>query len=320
MKRTHLDSLRRHSFLALAATLTFALCAPNVALAAGPSTAVLDFDTKGLTSDWYGAFEPGVAISDLVTDQLVNSGKFTMVDRTHLDKTLAEHQLTAAGEVSPATAIQSGQLIGARYLVSGNVLQFAKTSQSGANVGGLFGGIAGGAIGSVSTERVTLQVSVHVVDALTGQILQTFTSEQSKSGTSWGTGAFSGYVGGSYSNQQFLSSTMGQLMNSVAIDIANRLDPAKFSSGPAGPSLTGKVLASDGKSLIINLGSTEGVTVGMYFDVMTVRQLRDPDSGKVLTSHQTTGKIQITSVDTNTAVGQTVTGAGAVGATVQSGP
>ncbi|MGA2394494.1 MAG: CsgG/HfaB family protein [Candidatus Lustribacter sp.] len=306
--------------LALGTALTYASIATGPARAAGPTTAVLDFDTKGLTSDWWGAFEPGVAISDLVTDQLVNGGKFTMVDRTHLDQTLAEHQLSAAGEVSPATAIQSGQLIGARYLVTGNVLQFAQTSQSGASVGGFLGGLAGAAVGSVSTQRVTLQVAVRVVDAATGQILQTFTDEQSKSGTSWGTGAFSGYVGGSYSNQQFLSSTMGQLINSVAIDIANKLDPAKFSSAPAGPSLTGKVIAADGKSLIINLGSTEGVAVGMYFDVMTVRQIRDADSGKVLTSHQTTGKMQIVSVDTDTAVGQTVNGTGAVGATVQSGP
>ena len=307
-------------FLTVCTAITFGLFAPGVALAAGPVTAVLDFDTKGLTSNWWGSFEPGVAISDLVTNQLVNGGKFTMVDRNNLDKTLAEHQLSTSGEVAPATAVQSGQLIGARYLVVGNVLQFAKTSQSGANLGGFIGGLAGAAAGSVKTERVTLQVAVRVVDATTGQILQTISDEQSKSGTSWGTAAFSGYVGGSYSNQQFLSSTMGQLINSVALDIANKLDPAKFNAGPAGPSLSGKVIAADGKSLIINLGSSQGVAVGMYFDVMTVRQIRDPDSGKTLTSHQTTGKIQIMSVDTDTAVGQTVSGTGSVGSTIQSGP
>jgi curli biogenesis system outer membrane secretion channel CsgG len=320
MKQTSRRNRHFIPFVLMIGALTFGLFAPEIALAAGPTTAVLDFDTKGLTSNWWGSFEPGVAISDLITNQLVNSGKFTMVDRTHLDKTLSEHQLAASGEVSPATAIQSGQLIGARYLVTGNVLQFAKTSQSGGSVGGFIGGLAGAAAGSVRTERVTLQVAVRVVDATTGQILQTISDEQSKSGTSWGTDAFSGYVGGSYSNQQFLSSTMGQLINSVALDIANKLDPAKFSSGPAGPSLGGKVIAVDGKSLIINVGSSQGVAVGMYFDVMTVRQIRDPDSGKILTSHQTTGKIQIMSVDADTAVGQTVSGTGSVGSAVQSGP
>ena len=259
------------------------LFAPTIALAAGPTVAVLDFDTKGLTSNWWGSFEPGVAISDLVTNQLVNTGKFNVVDRTHLNNTLQEHQLSAGGEVSPATLVQSGQLIGAKYLIVGNVLQFAQTGQSGANVGGLIGGIAGGVIGGVRTNRVTLQVAVRVIDATTGQILQTISDEQTKSGTSWGTGGFSGSVGGSYSNQQFVSSTMGQLINAVAIDISNKLDPSKFTAGPTGPSLAGKVIAVDGKSLIINLGSSKGVAVGMYFDVMMVREIRDPDSGKILT-------------------------------------
>lgn len=305
----------------LAACFAFlaSLFAPGIALAAGPATAVLDFDTKGLTSNWYGAFEPGVAIADLVTNQLVNTGKFNVLDRTHLNNTLQEHQLSTGGEISPASAVQSGQLIGAKFLVVGNVLQFAQTGSSGASAGGLIGGLAGGIIGGVRTQRVELQVAVRVIDATTGQILQTISDDQSKSGTSWGTGGFTGAVGGSYNNQQFLSSTMGQLINSVALDIANKLDPAKFTSGPVGPSLSGKVIAVDGKSLIINIGSSRGVAVGMYFDVMTVREIRDPDSGKVLTSHQTTGKIQIVSVDTDTAVGQSVSGTGSVGSAVQTG-
>lgn len=306
--------------LAACGAFLLQLFAPGIALAASPTVAVLDFDTKGLTSNWWGAFEPGVAISDLVTNQLVNTGKFNVVDRTHLNNTLQEHQLSAGGEVSPATLVRSGQLIGAKYLVVGNVLQFAQTGQSGANAGGLIGGIAGGIIGGVRTNRVTLQVAVRVIDATTGQILQTISDEQTKSGTSWGTGGFSGSVGGSYSNQQFVSSTMGQLINAVALDIANKLDPSKFNLRPAGPTLSGKVIAVDGNSLIINLGAATGVAVGMYFDVMTVREIRDPDSGKMLTSHQTTGKIQIVSVDADTAVGQSVSGTGAVGASVQSSP
>jgi curli biogenesis system outer membrane secretion channel CsgG len=305
--------------LAVCCAFVLSLFAPGIALAAGPTVAVLDFDTKGLTSNWWGAFEPGVAISDLVTTQLVNTGKFNVVDRSHLNDTLQEHKLSTSGEVSPAAMVQSGQLLGAKFLISGNVLQFAQTGSSGANVGGLIGGFAGGIVGGVRTNRVTLQVAVRVIDATTGQILQTISDEQTKSGTSWGTGGFSGFVGGSYNNQQFVSSTMGQLINSVAIDISNKLDPAKFTSGPAGPSLSGKVIAVDGKSLIINLGSSKGVAVGMYFDVMTVRSIRDPDSGNMLTSHQTIGKIQIVSVDTDTAVGQSVSGTGTVGATVQNG-
>lgn len=300
--------------------------APATAHAAGPTVAVLNFDTSGLTSNWWGAFQPGVAISDLVTDQLVNGGKFSVVDRNKLTNVLQEHQLANNGEISPATAVASGQLIGARYLIVGNVLQFAKTSQSGGS--GFGGGLPfiGGA--SVKTERVTLRVAVRVIDALTGQILQSFPDEQSKSSTSWGTGGLGsftgGFVGGSYSNQQFVSTTMGQLINTVAAEVATKLDPSKFvASAPSGPSLTGKIIAVDGQSVIINLGSVKGVTVGTFFNVVNVRQIKDPDSGRMLSSRQAIGKIQIISVDQDTAVGKALPGAtlgaGSVGATVQTG-
>jgi curli biogenesis system outer membrane secretion channel CsgG len=307
-------------------SLLFCLALTGVAAAAGPTVAVLNFDTAGLTSNWWGAFQPGVAISDLVTDQLVNGGKFNVVDRNKLTNILQEHNLGNTGEVSPATAVASGQLIGARYLIVGNVVQFAKTSQSGGGGIGISIPFAGNV--NASTQRVTLQVTVRVIDALTGQIMQSFPDQQSKSSTSWGAGGLGGFtgglVGGSYSNQQFTSSTMGQLINSMAVDIANKLDPSKFvASAPAGPALSGKIIGVDGQSFIINLGSSQGVAVGTFFDVFNVRQLKDPDSGKILTSRAPIGKIQIISVDADTAIGKALPGAtlspSSIGATVQSG-
>ncbi len=96
------------------AVLSLAAAPRGAYAATGPAVAVLNFSTVGLTGNWWGNFEPGVAISDLLTDQLVNGGKFNVVDRTHLDATLSEHKLATEGETSPATAIQAGRLLGAR--------------------------------------------------------------------------------------------------------------------------------------------------------------------------------------------------------------
>src|SRR5579863_1402353 len=79
-----------------------------------PSIAVLDFNTNRLTSNVGGSFERGVALSDLVSDQMVNSGRFNVLDRTHLSSTLGEHQLGASGEVDPQSAITAGKMTGAR--------------------------------------------------------------------------------------------------------------------------------------------------------------------------------------------------------------
>lgn len=115
-------------------------CAPVLAsaqqtAAARPPVAVLNFSTAGLTSDWYGSFQPGVALSDLLTDRMVNGGRFNVLDRTHLSSTLGEHQLAASGEVDPQSAISAGKMTGARCLVTGNILQLEQTGASGASAG-----------------------------------------------------------------------------------------------------------------------------------------------------------------------------------------
>ncbi len=302
--------MRRTLFAFAAAALLAASVfgAPQSGNAAGPRVAVLDFGTAGLTSNNYGNFQPGVALSDLLTDQIVNGGKFDVMDRKSLDSTLQEHKLNASGEVDPTTAISAGRLIGARYLISGNVIQLSQTGASGAGAGGLIGGVAGGILGGVHTNRVTIKVAVKVVDAQTGRIVQSFSDEKTESATSISGAGFSGYTAGGYSNSQFVSSSMGHLINDEAILIAQHLDPSRFISGPAAPSLTGRVIDVDGANIIINIGSSKGVQVGAFFDIVKVKQIKDPDSGRMLTANETVGKIQIMSVSGDTAVGRVVAG------------
>jgi curli biogenesis system outer membrane secretion channel CsgG len=291
----------------LATALTLAIVAagtvvPRATLAAGnPTIAVLNFSTQGLTSDWYGSFEPGVALSDLVSDQLVNGGKFNVVDRKHMADIMQEHQLSSGGEVSPATLVQSGRLTGSRYLITGNILQLDKTGSSGGGGGGggLMGNVVGGVLGGIHTERVTLKVSVRVIDAVTGTIIQAFNDEQTKGGTSWngmaGAGTWNAFGVGGYSNTQFTSSTMGHLINDEATAIANKIDPSKFAAAaPSGPTVHGRIVTIDGDDIVIN--------------AISVKSLKDPDSGKLMTTEIPKGVIQIISVTKSTAIGKRVSG------------
>lgn len=61
----------------MAAIVSLSIAAiPSAVLADGkPTVAVLNFSTVGLTSDWYGNFQPGVALADLVTDSFVNGAR-----------------------------------------------------------------------------------------------------------------------------------------------------------------------------------------------------------------------------------------------------
>jgi curli biogenesis system outer membrane secretion channel CsgG len=292
---------------------------------ANPSIAVLDFGTQGLTGDWWGQFEPGVALSDLVADQLVNGHKFNVLERKKLDAVMDEHKLSAAGETSPATMIQSGRLTGAKYLVTGNVIQFERTGESGGRAGSILPGWIGAAAGGLHRERVTLKVQVHIIDATTGTIVQSFAGEKTQASTSWDAGGWAAGIGvvggGSYSNSSFTSSTMGHLINDEAIEIAGKLDPAQFSSAAAAAAaaaINGRIIASDSGGIILNVGSAKGVQTGMFFDVMQVRSIKDPDSGKMLSVASSTGKVQITQVNADSAVAVKVSGTITVGEKVQS--
>ena len=274
-----------------------------------PTVAVLNFGSDGLDRWWEAGFDPGGALADLVTNQLVGTNAFSVVDRSHLGSVLQEHALSASGEVSPATAIQAGRLIGAQYLVVGRIVQFQRVSQNGGQLGNYLGGVLGHA--NVSATKVNLNVSVHVIDAKTGRIAEAYNDEEHQSGTSFGAGGFGGGGYGSYSSSQFTSSTMGKLMNQAAESIAKRVDPSKLVAGGGGAaaaSLSGKVIAVSGSDYILNIGSANGVEVGQFFDVMKVVQAKDPDTGRMLTSRVVKGKLQIMSVDANTSVGKRVSG------------
>jgi len=309
--------------LSLTIATIFALLPPAASAqqqAARPTVAVLDFSTRGLTSDWWGNFEPGVALSDLVTDRMVNDGRYNVVDRSHLTSTLGEHQLAASGEVDPSTAVSAGKMVGAHYLVTGNILQLDQTGASGANAGSLLPGPFAAAAGGVSTHRVTIKVAVRVIDARTGQIVQSFSDEETRSGTSWSAGGFSGYAGGSYSNEQFVNSDMGHLIDDEAAKIVASMDPSRFTSGPAAPLLTGHVAAIDGHNVIIDLGSNNGVAVGQIFDIVKTKSLIDPTTHATLHVNENVGKLQIDSVSQNASVGHAISGSVAVRLTVTAEP
>ena len=200
------------------------------------------------------------------------------------------------------------------HQITGNILQFDKTggSNAGAAAGSFFGGVIGGIAGGIHTERVTLKVQVRVIDAVSGVILQSFADEQTKSGTSWtgfGGGAGGGAFGaGGYSNEQFTSSTMGHLINDEAGIIVSHIDPSKFQAAAPTASIRGRILTVDGDDIVLNIGSNKGVQVGQYFDVLSVKQLKDPDSGRIINSEITKGAIQIVTVNSDSSVGKRVSG------------
>ena len=116
-----------------------------------PSIAVLDFSSTveiGAVSQ----------VPALLTDALVNSGRFTVVERSRFGQIVKEQGLTSSGFVDPATAVSLGEVAGASYLLAGEVIDASKESR-------VFKGF-----GTVSkTDIYVLRVGVRIIETSTGK-------------------------------------------------------------------------------------------------------------------------------------------------------
>jgi len=61
------------------------------------------------------------AVTDRLREELLRTGKFTMVDRSQMDSVLNEQALQQTGCTSQECAVQVGQVLGVRKIVSGRV-------------------------------------------------------------------------------------------------------------------------------------------------------------------------------------------------------
>jgi curli biogenesis system outer membrane secretion channel CsgG len=170
---------------------------------------VLDF-YYGNTSDtgYWSSYRDGAAgtgVSELVTNALVESGKYRIADRSQV--------AAADNEVSVAQAVEIGKLNKVDAVIIGTVTQFnVETRRSS---GGVFG------IGGNSEETIArVKLSARIIDTATGDIVGTAKGESEVKSRSGGGSVFG--VGGSSSNSDsnaLLSKAVEEAAGKLATDI-----------------------------------------------------------------------------------------------------
>lgn len=151
--------------LAFVFTLAFATGAVCFAgLHDFPNVAVLPFRNKAITSDDVNYQEQNL-ISEFVIEELIDTGRFNVLERDELMAITNEHSLNMTGLVDPATAAQIGRLAGVKYLVAGSVAGLT-TKESGASYDNSGLGNVGG-----TKHTVIANVNARIFDVETGRIL-----------------------------------------------------------------------------------------------------------------------------------------------------
>jgi curli biogenesis system outer membrane secretion channel CsgG len=146
------------------------------------------------------------AATDIFTTALVRSGQFRVVERNRLSQDIVrEKQLNAGGQADGDTAQK--QLHGARYIFEGTVSEAnasEDSKQAGINVGGL--SVGGG------KNHDTIGVEVRIVDADSGDVLDSISVTKDVEGTSAG-------IGGTAAFASTLASLRGRFANPLTPDV-----------------------------------------------------------------------------------------------------
>jgi len=269
-------------------TLFAAIVATSPQLTAAPVlkkvVAVSRFDNKTA----YSAATIGDGMADQLTDALMQSGQFTVMERQNLKDVVNEEDLANSGRVQKSQSAQTGKLVSAQILVQGTITEFE--SQSSGNANGF--GFAGIHVGSKKGEA-TVGLIIRMIDTTTGEVLASQRVEGKAESSGFSAGA--NVAGAGFGTSDFKKTPMGQAVQ-AAIDNAVALIADKLKDVPFEAHV---IKVNDDGELLISGGSKVGIAEGDVFTVYSVGEnLVDPTTGEQLGAEVTKkGTVKVTKVE-----------------------
>ncbi|MBU0710284.1 MAG: hypothetical protein KJ793_06220, partial [Candidatus Omnitrophica bacterium] len=133
--------------------------------------AVADFDIKAAKA----GSEIGQGLREMLVTALVNSSRFSVVERQALGAIMQEQNLAVSGAADTAeSGAQKGKLKTAELIISAAVTEFEPQSSGGrAGVGG-GGGVSSGVLGGLlgaALNKAHMALDIRIIDASTSEIL-----------------------------------------------------------------------------------------------------------------------------------------------------
>jgi curli biogenesis system outer membrane secretion channel CsgG len=248
------------------------------------------------------AFPPpsdfAVGLTEMLTTELVQTGKFLVLERKGLADIAMEQDLVTGGRVNPETGAKTGAVIGAQALVRCAITEYSYT-QSGST--GSIKVIKGFSLGGNSVKAV-VGIDTRIYDATTSEVLASVLAH----GTASSGGMDVSYTDANVSvgGSEFKSTPLGKASRE-AIDQAVQFIVAKLGDVP----WEARVIRAD-TLIYLNAGEESGVAVGQIFTVFRPGEaLVDPASGVNLGAPETPiGTIKITAVKPKFSVAQLTQG------------
>ena len=285
--------------------------------------AVLDFEYGTVRSQAQAAFgtdvDVGKGMTNLLVKYLVKDGTYSVIERSAMEKILAEQNFSNSDRANPNSAAKIGKLLGVDAIIVGVITQFGGENKD-TKVGGGGGGWGPFGMGGVSHKKSKAIVSVdaRMVDIDTAEILGVADGkgESSRESTSLvgGGGGWHGFGGGGvdFGSSDFQETIIGEAVKKAMEQLSAGLiaDAPKLQARTI--VVQGMLAFVDKNGVVVNVGKKDGLKSGDLLSVERVtREIKDPSTGAVIrrmTSQM--GTIQITDVDEGSAEAKILSGSG----------
>ena len=237
---------------------------------------------------WSGQWDIGDGFTTILTDALQQSGKFIVLGDSEMRKeAMAEQDFAASGRVAGGQkAPQIGRMTPAQLLVRGSITH-VQDETTGGRGGISFRGVSLGGSGG----KAEVNITIYLVDSETGQVKASKKVVGQAGRRGLGVGYHGGALGGLGGNLEgFRKDNVGKACEDAVVEAVEFLTQQLESIA-----WEGSVMLANDSRLVINRGTREGVEPGMAFQVGSVDELVDPDTGEVLDVELTTvGTVTVT--------------------------
>lgn len=237
-------------------------------------------------------------LTEMMVTELVNSGRFIVVERQAIADVLAEQDLQYSGAVNPETAVQAGRVIGAQYFIRPVITTFsygekgrggdaAITVPADVPVAGRIR-IGGGK----KTVQARLVIDSRIYDVQTSQVTASVVGEGSIERSSSQVGLTSDVL--DVGMEGFNDTPLGEATRAaVAQAVENVI--AEIGDEP----WYGRVVTVREGQIYINAGSDSGIQAGDVLEVFRVgEELVDPETGLNLGQiEEKLGQLEVSSVE-----------------------
>ena len=246
-------------------------------------------------------FRGGAAMADMLTNALVQTGHYVVLERQTLSDVLTEQDFASGPRAAKALkSAQIGKVVPAQLLIMGTISEFSEgTSSTGGGVS-----VLGLKVGGDTAES-HIGLIIRIIDTTTGQVVDSIRVEGKKDSSSL---SGSGCVAGVCSSTSTRASETTAQATQMAIDQAVIKITERSSNIP----FLGKVIRVKGEKIYTNVGERNGAIAGDTFSVYSPgEELIDPDTGENLGTDKTkVGTLKLNSVKEKFSTASIETGKG----------